>query len=164
MPDYPLTWHRASRTRRPRRTTPEGAATKSIKDYLESCALGRVIRQQVGQVMVGEHQDRPLRFGKAGDSDWRVELNGDSRCIFVEVKPVGWKPPSMPPDWAGQSSKHYFRTLSKDQKHYADQFAELEWQKSRGNFALFATTPMELYDYLTRVGFKVPRPGARRAA
>lgn len=139
MPDYPLTWHRASKTRKPRRTTPEGAVFKAVTAYLRLCKLGTVWRQSVGVAHHGEHGERTVPYGELGASDLRLDLHGDPRSVYIEVKAPN-----------GRLSPH--------------QDAYLERQKARGHFAVVVRSVEELYEFLTRVGFKVPRPGARRAA
>jgi hypothetical protein len=139
MPDYPASWHRASRPRSPKRVTPEGAVLKLITAYLRLCRLGEVHRQQVGMARYGEHGEHVVPYGERGASDLRVDLDGDTRCIYIEVKAP-----------SGRVSPH--------------QEVYLERQRARGHFAFVARSVAEVYEQLTAMGFKVPRPGARRAA
>lgn len=143
MSDYPLTWHRATKAKRPKKATPEGLVLKAIKAYLILCRIGAVHRQQVGVARYGEHGQQVVPYGELGASDLRVDLAGEPRSIFVEVKAPN-----------GRVSPH--------------QEAYLERQRSRGHVAFVARSVQEVYEQLTAAGFKVPkpspRPGARRAA
>lgn len=139
MPDFPPSWHRASRPKRPKRVTPEGAVLKSVTAYLRLCRIGTVNRQQVGMARHGDHGERITPYGELGASDLRVDLAGEPRSIFLELKaPKG--------------------RLSAHQQAYLDRQAE------RGHFTAVCRSVDEVYQHLTAWGFKVPRPGARRAA
>ena len=83
--------------------TPEGAASKAIRDYLALIHIGKVKRINVGQVRMGDAPKHPwqrdtrriVRFGEVGHSDLQVELNLDDpripphlrgRDLFPEVQ------------------------------------------------------------------------------
>lgn len=169
----------------PRRQTPEGEATKAIKDYLAVIRIGLVKRVNVGSLKVGPAPTHPwqkdtrrhVRFGEVGASDLAVELNVNDpripaqyrgRDLFPEVKPLGWTPPPVPKAFAAKSTWEKYR-------HYAEQRVWLDRQTSRGNLGGFVTSPRDLYDLLCAAGFRgLPapetpgtapaRPSATRAA
>lgn len=144
-----------------RKRTPEGEAQALIVEYLKFCNLGKVKRNNVGQARMGEAPKHPwakdtrrvVRFGEVGESDLEVELTGQPRSLFVEVKPLGWNPPQEPrPGSAASTWKKY--------RHHLDQVAFQTHQRARGHFAIFARSPREVYEQLTALGFQglpVPR-------
>ena len=137
MPDYSATWHRASRPRATKAVTPEGAVLKAVTAYLRLCRLGVVHRQQVGMARYGEHGQQIVPYGERGASDLRVDLDGDPRSIFIEIKAPKGRPTPQ-------------------------QLAYLEAQRARGHFAFIARSVAEVYEHLTACGFKVPQPGGSR--
>jgi hypothetical protein len=90
---------------------------------------------------------RLVRFGEVGESDLEVELNGQPRSLFVEVKPLGWKPPAMPKFGAAVSTLKKYR-------HHLEQIAFQKRQRDRGHFAIFARSPYEVYVQLVALGFR----------
>ena len=147
-----------------RKRTPEGEAQTLIIEYLKLCSLGKVKRNNVGQVRMGEAPKHPwakdtrrvVRFGEVGESDLEVELTGQPRSLFVEVKPLGWNPPQEPrPGSAATTWKKY--------RHHLDQVAFQTRQRARGHFAIFARSPWEVFEQLTALGFQgLPVPQETR--
>lgn len=139
----------------PRKQTPEGLALRAITDYLTLCRLGKVKRRNVGQLRVGDAPTHPwardtrriVRFGEPGESDLEVELAGDTRSLFVEVKAPSWHAPQQPKPGASSSTWAKYR-------HHLDQVAFQERQRARGHFAIFARSPAEVYEQLVTLGFK----------
>jgi len=138
-----------------RRENPETVQQREIMGYLTLCRLGTVRRVNTGMLRVGDVPQHPwgpdnrrmVRFGQVGHSDLVVELANDPRSIFIEVKPLGWKPPAAPkPDAARSTWKTY--------RHYLDQLNFIEAQRSRGNFGFFATCAGDVYAQLTFLGFQ----------
>lgn len=135
--------------------TPESIASKAIVQYLQLCRLGKIIRNNVGQVRIGQAPRHPwqrdtrrvVRFGEVGESDLAVELVNDPRMVFIEVKEPSWRAPTVPKFGCCDS------TLKKYQ-HHVDQLAFLERQIKRGNIAFFARSPFEVWQNLHKAGFQ----------
>lgn len=135
--------------------TPEGAVMQALlgakgrKGYLHHCRLGRVLRHNVGAMKL--ETGRVVRFGEVGKADIEIQLAGDPRSVWIEVKRPGWTPPKEPRPGSTRS------TWAKWQ-HHLDQVAFLGREEARGNVAFFATSVADVYERLTAAGFEVPRP------
>jgi len=134
--------------------TPEAITSKAIRDYLTACHLGKLKRNNVGQVRMGPAPTHPwqrdtrrlVRFGEVGEADLSVELTGSPRVIFIEVKSADWNPPHVPRALCAASTLKAYR-------HHLDQVAFQDRQNARGNIAFFARSPLEVYHHLLKAGF-----------
>lgn len=135
--------------------TPEALASKAIQDYLKLCRLGKLKRNNVGQVRVGPAPTHPwqrdtrrlVRFGEVGEADLSVELTGSPRVIYIEVKHATWTAPTVPKVGSAKSTIEKYC-------HHLDQVAFQTRQIARGNIAFFARSPLEVYHHLTDAGFR----------
>ena len=144
-----------------RKTNPETIQQREIVRYLALCRLGKVRRVNTGMLRAGNAPAHPwakdtrrvVRFGEKGHSDLVLELAGDPRSVFIEVKALGWKPPQPPkPDATGSTRQKY--------RHYLEQAAFLEAQRQRGHFGFIARSALEVYQHLVNLGFQgLPVPG-----
>lgn len=147
---------------RQKKSTPEGQVLQAVMEYLQLCRLGKVTRANVGVARMGEKTSnhpwakdtrRFVRFGTTGESDLRVELDGDPRVIFIETKAPNWKAPNPPKPGASVSTLKKYR-------HHRDQLSFLAAQNARGNIAFFARSVEEVFLALTMAGFDgLPTPG-----
>jgi hypothetical protein len=119
--------------------TPEGIVLKSILAYLKLCRLGTVRRVNVGQARMGNAPIHPwakdtrrvVRFGEPGHSDLVLELNRDTRNVYIEVKSATGKPTAL-------------------------QLQFLARQRERGHIAFVARSIQDVHDALLDAGFPVP--------
>ncbi len=128
--------------------TPEGVVSKAIVAYLALCRLGKVRRVNAGVAKVGNAPTHPwqkdtryrVQLAEPGHSDLVVELERETRCIFIEVKAPKGKATDL-------------------------QLAFLARQRTRGNVAFVAHSVLEVYEELTRAGFQgLPCPQETREA
>lgn len=128
-------------TTRPRKkATPESLVLKDVLQYLNLCRIGKVIRNNVGQIQVPDSRGgkgRFIRFGVPGQADVTVEITDSPLCVHVECKAPG-----------GKLSDH--------------QAAWLDAQRKRGHVCIVAKSAMDVYEALAAAGFEVPAPGGRR--
>jgi len=129
-----------------RKPTPEGVVSKDIVDYLTLCRLGKVRRVNAGVAKVGNAPTHPwqkdtryrVQLAEPGHSDLVVELERETRCIFIEVKAPKGKATDL-------------------------QLAFLARQRTRGNVAFVAHSVLEVYEELTKAGFRaLPVPQTPR--
>lgn len=150
-----------AKTKKP---TPEGAVQSAVIAYLKICRLGKVTRNNVGMARMGAAPTHPwakdtrrfVRFGETGESDLSLELDGDTRTVFIETKEPKWKEPIHPKPGACLSTLKKYR-------HYLDQVEFQARQIARGHIAFFARSVFEVYAHLTDAGFLgLPRPQETR--
>lgn len=128
--------------------TPESIVQKSIVDYLRACHLGVIRRVNAGVAKVGNAPTHPwakdtrrrIQLAEAGHSDLVVELDRDTRNVFIEVKSATGRPTAL-------------------------QLQFLARQRERGHVAFIARSPWDVYEALTEAGFKgLPVPHKPRKA
>lgn len=117
--------------------TPEALVQRAIVQFLRACRLGTVRRVNVGVAWMGgsNHawgpKGRPVRFGELGHSDLVLELDGTTRCVFIECKAPGGRPTQL-------------------------QLEFLERQRQRGHLAFVARSVQDVERELRAAGFELP--------